>query len=82
MLVRCAKCKEDLPATKENFPPHKRKVRGLLCNRCNLGLGHFRDDPSLLEFARIYLLSSRGDKEAEDYIVTHGSAFSCEGVTT
>lgn len=33
------------------------KIRGLLCNHCNRGLGHFRDDPQLLEFARIYLLS-------------------------
>lgn len=31
-------------------------IRGMLCNHCNRGLGHFKDDPELLEFARIYLL--------------------------
>jgi len=45
------------------------KVRGMLCNHCNRGLGHFKDDPKLLEFARIYLLFySENNKEAEDYL--------------
>jgi hypothetical protein len=44
------------------------KVRGMLCNHCNRGLGHFRDDPALLEFARIYLLSSADDPEADQYL--------------
>lgn len=45
------------------------KVRGMLCNHCNRGLGHFRDNPDLLEFARIYLLSySKDPSEAEEYL--------------
>jgi len=44
------------------------KVRGILCQECNLGLGKFKDDPQLLEFARIYLLASQGVQEAIDYI--------------
>lgn len=30
-------------------------VRGLLCARCNMGLGHFGDDPSIVESALSYL---------------------------
>lgn len=44
------------------------KIRGMLCNHCNRGLGHFRDDPDLLEFARVYLLSSINDPEADEYL--------------
>ncbi len=31
------------------------KVRGLLCNNCNRGLGHFQDSKELLERAKSYL---------------------------
>ena len=34
------------------------QIRGILCKHCNRGLGHFRDNPELLEFARMYLLAS------------------------
>ena len=44
-------------------------IRGMLCNHCNRGLGHFRDDPQLLEFARIYLLSyNKNASESEEYL--------------
>jgi len=32
------------------------KLRGLLCDSCNLGLGAFRDDPHSLRLARKYVL--------------------------
>jgi hypothetical protein len=44
------------------------KVRGILCQECNLGLGKFKDDPELLEFARIYLLAFHDAPEAIDYL--------------
>jgi len=47
------------------------QVRGMLCNHCNRGLGHFKDDPNLLEYARIYLLAANNELEAADYVKFH-----------
>lgn len=49
------------------------EIRGMLCNHCNRGLGHFRDDPLLLEFARMYLLAASDSDEWAAYSeVNHG----------
>jgi hypothetical protein len=34
------------------------KVRGLLCHSCNVGLGHYKDDPRLTRAATAYLESA------------------------
>lgn len=31
-------------------------IRGVLCRRCNLGLGHFNDDLAMIDRARAYLI--------------------------
>lgn len=33
----------------------KKKVRGMLCNNCNTGLGYFKDDTTRLQRAIDYL---------------------------
>ena len=47
------------------------KIRGMLCNHCNRGLGHFRDDPMLLEFAAQYLYASADAPEWDRYREEH-----------
>ena len=44
-----------LPAEVVDHDHITKRIRGSLCHRCNMGLGHFRDDPELLEFAAMYL---------------------------
>ena len=56
----CAICKTDLrelPRRKQQADHchATQKPRGVLCQRCNWGLGHFKDDPALLAAAIRYL---------------------------
>ncbi len=37
-------------------------LRGLLCNDCNIGLGHFKDNPTLLEAAIKYLKNKKPEQ--------------------
>ena len=36
-----------------------KKVRGLLCHNCNAGIGHLRDDPTIVRRALLYLQDGR-----------------------
>ncbi len=47
-------------------------VRGLLCSKCNLALGHFRDDPANLERGAIYLRSHMAPKNVDTVPQTTG----------
>jgi hypothetical protein len=44
-----------LPGEVRKISRTKGKIRGLLCNECNLGLGKFKDNPEVLEKAAYYL---------------------------
>jgi hypothetical protein len=57
----CAICKATSPSGIKNGRWHTDhdhetgEVRGILCGNCNLGLGNFKDNPSLLRSAVAYL---------------------------
>jgi hypothetical protein len=58
----CAICKkfEITARTKRLVVDHDHKtgrVRGILCHRCNCGIGYFKDDPSYVRTAADYLES-------------------------
>lgn len=42
------------------------KIRGILCNGCNAGLGHFKDDPSVLLRAATYIKEHYEQGEDQD----------------
>lgn len=57
---RCAICKE-IPEVGRGKGFHvdhdhvTNQIRGLLCHHCNVGLGHFKENPALLQAALSYL---------------------------
>ena len=58
---KCAVCKEQCASGRHLAVDHcheSGKVRGLLCRSCNVGLGHFKDNPKLLLLAAKYLLKT------------------------
>lgn len=53
-LTECIICGLEAPVVVDHDHETK-EVRGGLCVNCNLGLGHFKDNPDLLRFAALYL---------------------------
>ena len=53
---RCAVCRREQKLVVDHSHRSK-KVRGLLCGRCNTGIGFFQDNASLLSRAADYLLN-------------------------
>lgn len=60
---RCAICRTDSPGRRTDWHldhDHETKaIRGLLCSRCNLGIGLLRDDPHVVMAAATYLLTHK-----------------------
>ena len=57
----CAICNE-VPENQPLAVDHDHKtgeVRELLCTSCNVGLGHFKDDPDLMQAAIEYIARHR-----------------------
>lgn len=55
---RCLICDHVMQPGRDTHIDHDHrtgKVRGLLCERCNKGIGHFKDEPSRLRAAARYL---------------------------
>ena len=53
---KCAICKQEYHLTMHIDHNHSTgEIRGLLCNNCNRGLGHFKDNPMYLVKALEYL---------------------------
>lgn len=65
---KCAICRTSEPGVRLvrfhiDHCHNSKAVRGLLCEHCNRGLGHFDDDPELLRRAADYLVLSEGCAE-------------------
>lgn len=56
---RCAICRSKLKRLDVDHDHRSKTVRGLLCNRCNRGIGYFNDSPMLLIKAAKYLSTDR-----------------------
>jgi hypothetical protein len=61
---KCAICKNDLKSTHDVCVDHDHKteiVRGILCRKCNLGIGHLNDSTDILKSAIMYLNKYKGE---------------------
>lgn len=52
---QCECCGKEVDRLRVDHCHTTGKFRGLICDKCNLGIGHFADNPSLLRAAADYL---------------------------
>ena len=65
---KCDICRAPIDEMKNQAVDHDHRthrVRGMLCRKCNIGLGHFRDDPDFLESAAKYIRKYQDPKLLE-----------------
>ena len=56
---KCAICGVEITTSSPIDHCHEtKKVRGVLCQHCNIGLGQFRDNVKYLDQAKAYLLAN------------------------
>lgn len=65
---KCAICNTTTDKLVVDHCHKTNKVRGVLCNSCNLGLGKFKDSVKLLEAATLYLADSLEEHDIVAYI--------------
>lgn len=55
---KCAICKKEITLSQSKVDHNHitRKVRGILCNNCNTGIGHLKEDVKILKEAILYLM--------------------------
>lgn len=72
----CALCRKSCATGEALCVDHSHetgKVRGLLCRKCNTGIGLFYEDPRLLRRAEAYIYKHHGDAY-EGYYITDSEA--------
>lgn len=64
-MSRCAICKTEKPGSVAGWATDHchatGRVRGILCLKCNTGIGHFNDNPVLMQAAIDYLRLPHAD---------------------
>lgn len=70
---QCGICRSELLKPCLDHDHKTGRIRGLLCDSCNLGLGKFLDNAELLERAAQYLKENQNGKTSIEYRVKEQS---------
>lgn len=67
----CAICKNPETPGRQMHIDHDHesgKIRSLLCGKCNMGLGLFKDDPRRLQSAIEYILKHQESSDSDRFL--------------